>query len=43
MTLEKMLEEIRNEANVRASDDAEWIIDAYNHLFGADYDIDNCE
>jgi len=37
-TLNEMLEEIRDEAKHRDGD-AEWIVDAYNHLFGTDYNF----
>jgi len=37
-TLDEMLKEIQDETNHR-NGDAEWIVDAYNHLFGENYDF----
>ncbi len=41
-TLQDMLEEIRQESLARmAENDAEWIVDTYNHLFGTNINIED--
>ena len=39
MDLLEMLEKITDEVSIKTTGDVKWIVDTYNHLFGAGIDI----